>query len=145
MELIPILSTIILVATISTFLLAIGAYILYKIREGRARQYQEKNNEQLKAELLTPTKLHDQKLYGEEVVEHTQRMNTEERYKIEVPRNRFERQPVGHNINKTSDVVPNGTKEYEVQVPETRFKKFSNGNSSKHSDDEVNQGEILWR
>ena len=33
MELIPVLSTIILVATISTFLLAIGAYILYKIRE----------------------------------------------------------------------------------------------------------------
>ena len=38
MELIPILSTIILVATISTFLLAIGAYILYKVRE-KTRKY----------------------------------------------------------------------------------------------------------
>ncbi len=37
MELIPILSTIILVATMSTFLLAIGAYILYKVREKRGR------------------------------------------------------------------------------------------------------------
>ncbi len=37
MELIPILSTIILVATISTFILAVGAYILYKIREGKVR------------------------------------------------------------------------------------------------------------
>ena len=38
MELIPVLSTIILIATISTFLLAIGAYILYKVREGKGQQ-----------------------------------------------------------------------------------------------------------
>lgn len=37
MELIPILSTIILVATIATFILAVAAYILYKVRERRAR------------------------------------------------------------------------------------------------------------
>ena len=38
MELIPILSLIILVATISTFILAVGAYILYKIRERKGRE-----------------------------------------------------------------------------------------------------------
>lgn len=40
MELVPILSTIILVGTIATFILAVFAYILYKIRErqGRAGQ-----------------------------------------------------------------------------------------------------------
>lgn len=37
MEIIPILSTIILVATIATFILAVAAYILYKIRERKAR------------------------------------------------------------------------------------------------------------
>jgi hypothetical protein len=37
MELIPILSTIILVATMSTFILAIGAYVLYKVREKRGQ------------------------------------------------------------------------------------------------------------
>jgi len=37
MELIPILSLIILVATISTFILAVGAYILYKIRERKGK------------------------------------------------------------------------------------------------------------
>ena len=37
MELVPILSTIILVGTIATFILAVAAYILYKIRERRAR------------------------------------------------------------------------------------------------------------
>jgi len=36
MELVPILSTIILVGTIATFILAVAAYILYKIRERRA-------------------------------------------------------------------------------------------------------------
>jgi hypothetical protein len=38
MELVPILSTIILVGTVATFILAVAAYILYKIREGRAQQ-----------------------------------------------------------------------------------------------------------
>lgn len=33
MEIVPILSTIILVATIATFILAIAAYILFKIRQ----------------------------------------------------------------------------------------------------------------
>lgn len=37
MELIPILSLIILVATISTFILAVGAYILYKMRERKGK------------------------------------------------------------------------------------------------------------
>ncbi len=54
MELIPILSTIILVATISTFILAIGAYILYKIRESRGEQYVTAGPSEVKAELVTP-------------------------------------------------------------------------------------------
>ena len=35
MELVPILSTIILVGTVATFILAVAAYVLYKIRERR--------------------------------------------------------------------------------------------------------------
>jgi hypothetical protein len=54
MELIPVLSTIILVATISTFLLAIGAYILYKIREGKGQQVVAPIPSTVKAELYTP-------------------------------------------------------------------------------------------
>ncbi len=34
MEIVPILSTIILVGTVATFILAVAAYILYKMREG---------------------------------------------------------------------------------------------------------------
>lgn len=54
MELIPILSTIILVATISTFILAIGAYILYKIRESRGELYVAAGPTEVRAELVTP-------------------------------------------------------------------------------------------
>ncbi len=54
MELIPILSTIILVATISTFLLAIGAYVLYKVRERKGQIAVTPQPSEVKAELVTP-------------------------------------------------------------------------------------------
>ena len=54
MELIPILSTIILVATISTFMLAIGAYILYKVRERKGQTAIVPQPSEVKAELVTP-------------------------------------------------------------------------------------------
>jgi len=54
MELIPILSTIILVATISTFMLAVGAYILYKVRERKGSQASAQQPAEVKAELITP-------------------------------------------------------------------------------------------
>jgi len=54
MELIPILSTIILVATICTYILAIGAYILYKIRERRGEQAPQPQPSSVHAELVTP-------------------------------------------------------------------------------------------
>lgn len=55
MELIPILSTIILVATICTFILAIGAYILYKIREGKPQYAYQTKPSTVKAELVVPS------------------------------------------------------------------------------------------
>jgi hypothetical protein len=54
MELIPILATIILIATIVTFILAIGAYILYKVRERKGVQKEAPQPAYIKAELLTP-------------------------------------------------------------------------------------------
>ncbi|MDY0082435.1 MAG: hypothetical protein RBR74_04575 [Ignavibacteriaceae bacterium] len=54
MELIPILSTIILVATICTFILAVGAYILYKIREGKQQYTFQTKPSAVKAELVVP-------------------------------------------------------------------------------------------
>ncbi len=63
MELIPILSLIILVATISTFMLAVGAYILYKIREKKGKVAQAPQPAALPAELVAPMSLlADQKI-----------------------------------------------------------------------------------
>jgi len=54
MELIPILSLIILVATISTFVLSIGAYVLYKLREKKGKAAEQPKPETIPAELVTP-------------------------------------------------------------------------------------------
>lgn len=54
MELIPILSLIVLVATISTFILAVGAYVLYKIRERKGRVASAPAPAAIEAELITP-------------------------------------------------------------------------------------------
>ncbi len=56
MELIPVLSTIILVATITTFILAIGAYILYKRREKRGQKYTPVYRVPATGELITPAR-----------------------------------------------------------------------------------------
>jgi len=57
MELIPILSFIILVATISTFILAVGAYILYKIRESKGRRTATAKPQTAEAELYAPAQI----------------------------------------------------------------------------------------
>jgi len=54
MELIPVLSTIVLIATIMTFLLAIGAYILYKIRERKGVVAAPPQPSWVTAEFVTP-------------------------------------------------------------------------------------------
>lgn len=54
MELIPILSLIILVATISTFILAVGAYIMYKIRERKGANQKAAQPAAIPAEMVTP-------------------------------------------------------------------------------------------
>jgi hypothetical protein len=62
MELIPILSTIILVATISTFILAVGAYILFKVQEKRADKFLKSRQEVERAEMLEPATVGETKL-----------------------------------------------------------------------------------
>jgi len=57
MELIPILSLIILVATISTFMLSVGAYILYKIREKKGVTATAAQPSAIPAELVAPAPL----------------------------------------------------------------------------------------
>lgn len=60
MELIPILSTIILVATIMTFILAIGAYVLYKIRERKGQTAAVEYPSKINAELVTVNEIQEE-------------------------------------------------------------------------------------
>lgn len=54
MELIPILSLIVLTATVSTFILAVGAYILYKVRERKGQTITTQKPDVVQAEMVTP-------------------------------------------------------------------------------------------
>lgn len=60
MELVPILSTIILVATIVTFILAIGAYVLYKVRERRGERAVVQQPAKITAEVITPAEYQEE-------------------------------------------------------------------------------------
>ncbi len=91
MELIPILSLIILVATISTFILAVGAYILYKIRERKGRVAQAPQPAAIPAELITPAPL-----VAEQKVEQptTRKTFTEETHVTRFTGTDYQRQPL---------------------------------------------------
>ncbi len=78
MELIPILSTIILVATISTFILAVGAYIVFKVQEKRADKFLMRKQETDKAETLEPVIVSNSELAVEQpsksqILEHKEK------------------------------------------------------------------------
>jgi hypothetical protein len=75
MELIPILSLIILVATISTFILAVGAYILFKIRERKGKVAEAPQPAAVPGEMVTPV----QQVVTEQPAA-TRATYTEERY-----------------------------------------------------------------
>jgi hypothetical protein len=54
MELIPILSLIIMVATVCTFILAVGAFYHYKSKERKRKTQQKPQPDFIQAELVTP-------------------------------------------------------------------------------------------
>ena len=102
MELIPILSLIILVATISTFILAVGAYILYKIRERKGVASQAPQPAAVPAELIAPAPLMAE-----------QRIVTPERRTFESP---GQQQEYGYEYQRQSGYNP----QEEQRGPELR-------------------------
>ena len=54
MELIPVFSLIVLVATIGTFILAVGAYIMFRVRESRGRPRQQRASTSYEADVFAP-------------------------------------------------------------------------------------------
>jgi hypothetical protein len=145
MELIPILSTIILIATISTFILAVGAYLLYKIREGKVEKHTVKQPEKLKAEYIVPAEEQVKKVYIEDVLEpKTQKIQVEEKIKpaaprVEVYKPRFE---VTDSPELKSEPAKSVIK--EVELPKEKYSKISSL-SIDGSKDDFKPGEIKWR
>ena len=54
MELVPILSLIVLVATIGTFVLAVCAYVMFKIRERKGATFSTDRSGAIEADVLSP-------------------------------------------------------------------------------------------
>ncbi len=150
MELIPILSTIILVATICTFILAIGAYILYKIREGKPQYAYQTKPASVKAELVIPSEV----IFSKETVVNEQNrvvpnepgITREEYTKQRQPsQSKFTPEPRGYKIEEEK------IEKQKVRVrPQERFSdenKFLKYTSDGYipTQEDRSSGEVKWR
>lgn len=161
MELIPILSTIILVATISTFILAIGAYILYKVREARGQQAVAPAPKEVQAELITPATMPQQQEKISSVPATGERTSYIERQPIFVQQrqpmsSRYNPQPQQYGgqrrANDPAYVQPRGfTASYaplsaeEKKNSDTRFLKYTEEGYVAPKDDKNGSGALKWR
>jgi len=132
MELIPILSTIILVATISTFLLAIGAYILYKIRESKDQRVAAQRPAAIKAEIITPAELPGSQ--PEQVRVGVQPVFVD----VEQPRPNVNRQPAFTQLQRP--VVKQRQAQPGWQQQAAQAGQFNNGYQQRGYDNVLNQG-----
>ncbi len=149
MELIPILSTIILVATISTFLLAIGAYILYKIRENKGEQIQTAPPSQIKAELVTPDEAAlpksiyiEQPVYSESQQMHQPLfLNFEEEQKRKQKSVQYTEEPF-ETVNNKRETVYNRSS--TKRNTENKFLKYTSEGYVSTKEDKTT-GAMKWR
>ncbi len=147
MELIPILSTIILVATISTFILAVGAYILYKIRERKTQQIPGPVYKEFESEYVEPKiKSYENKVYVEDVI-RKQKADSEAGKKFVKTEPRISKETLIANetIKPFTTVKKHGTNgSNEVIIPDTKFTKYTFDEYVDLVEDE-NVGEVKWR
>ena len=162
MELIPILSLIILVATISTFILSVGAYILYKVRERKGMGAQAPLPSAIPAELVTPSPITASQVQGEKVAtgrktfEVLQSPQTDFGYKYQRPTNYKTEETQGPELRPTFAGSTQGEGQYtdtgEKQKERKKYtekKKFMRYTSegyvepSKH--DKRQEDNLQWR
>lgn len=147
MELIPILSTIILVATISTFILSIGAYILYKIREKKVVSSTRTAPRTLQAELVVPADVIPSRLTAQE----TKPSQYQSPYTVQKPASSFtgiKRPVILQEPRKIS--VEENKKVYEPRqaytrkTTETKFLKYTSEGYVPTEEDKA-AGALKWR
>ncbi|MBU0474684.1 MAG: hypothetical protein KKF62_11030 [Bacteroidetes bacterium] len=157
MELIPILSLIILVATISTFILAVGAYILYKIRERKGKGGVAQQPSSIEAELITPSRvvadvqssrttgtgeqIYTRNTKGESIYTNEEEREPHMRPTFVAPR---ETRATRTNATRYSVPLTRETNEGERYTSAQKFKRY--GNTSDTQTKEVKKEESLkWR
>lgn len=145
MELIPILSTIILVATICTFILAIGAYILYKVREGKPQYGYQTKPASVQGELVVPSQV----VYTKDsaTVKNVEPGITREEYtKQHKPsQSRYTPEPRGYKIEEEKvEKKKVRVKPQEKFSDENKFLKYTSDGYIPTQEDR-NSGEIKWR
>ncbi len=146
MELIPILATIILMATISTFFLAIGAYVLYKIREKQGTQAEVVQPATIQAELITPEALVDMAPVAEHVPIHAPRVF--ERVPtapepIFVP-GRITKQTAPQPAQQRAQTARPGPGPVQAKPGEQKFMKYT-AEGYVAPKEEKKQGAVKWR
>jgi len=153
MELIPILSTIILVATISTFILAIGAYILYKIRESKGQQVSAPVPATIRAELLTPAEMQmemqqpEQKIVPQPIYVEPQPVQAYQQRPIRVQQPIQQMAQMGpqyaaqpKRYSDDSDV-----KNYPHSKTDSKFLKYTSDGYVSTSKEDKSSGELKWK
>jgi uncharacterized membrane protein len=148
MELIPILATIILMATISTFFLAIGAYILYKIRERQGEQVSVMQPSTIQAELITPEALAEVAPVAEHVMVHPQRVfervPTPAPEPIFVPGRVAQSTPAPQTAPQYTPAARSGPGVVQTKPSEQKFRKYT-AEGYVAPKEEKKQGAVKWR
>jgi hypothetical protein len=147
MELIPILSTIILVATISTFILSIGAYILYKVREKQNVTNTRSLPKSVQAELIVPTDLMPNRIQTKE----TKTPQYQSPFSVQKPAPNLSEDKRGYSTGdpgrfsaerNNSEFLK--SKAFGKKSKDTRFFKYTSEGFVPTEEDRI-QGVIKWR
>ena len=147
MELIPILSTIILVATISTFLLSIGAYILYKIREKKTVNTVSSRPKTVQAELIVPADV----IPGRSTLQQSKSPQYQSPFTVQKPAQQFTVSKPEPELNESARFSVEDTKKvfeprypYAKKTGDTKFFKYTSEGYVPTEDDKAS-GVLKWR
>lgn len=149
MELVPILATIILVSTISTFILAIGAYVLYKVRERRGRRVEVAQPSKIQAELLTPemqerTYTQDMQIPSGQIMQDVPVYHNQEE-PILIKSRATMPQPVQARVSPAQQYVNPQQTSVRKKTTEQKFLKVTSEGYQPVKEGKKEQGPLKWR
>jgi hypothetical protein len=151
MELIPILSAIILVATICTFLLAIGAYILYKVRESKGQQTFAPVPSTIRAELVTPVEIQqpEQKIAPQPIYVEPQSVPLYQQRPVYAQQPIQQRAPIGPQYasqpKQYADAGYSDVKCYPQLKTDSKFLRYTSEGYVTPSKEEKTSGALKWK